>query len=150
MNGERQEYNVDAAIFDLDGVMINSVASGRRVKTALFARYGVDLNKIPDPHNEGHKGNSLKELLRLVEVHHPEVIIDKERFTRELISGVYEGGYKVWECSLDLVDFIIANATILPPSGKSSSKTYCATNYYNADHRKNCSVFMEKFKSFFF
>ena len=25
----------------------------------------------------------------------------------DLISGVYEGGLKVWECSFDLVDYIL-------------------------------------------
>ena len=29
----------------------------------------------------------------------------------DLVSGVYEGGLKVWECSFDLVDYIQANAT---------------------------------------
>lgn len=28
----------------------------------------------------------------------------------DLVSGVYEGGLKIWECSLDLVDYISANA----------------------------------------
>ena len=27
----------------------------------------------------------------------------------DLISGVYEGGLKVWECSFDLVDYIAAH-----------------------------------------
>lgn len=30
----------------------------------------------------------------------------------DLVSGVYEGGLKVWECSLDLVDYIYANASL--------------------------------------
>lgn len=27
----------------------------------------------------------------------------------DLVSGVYEGGLKIWECSLDLVDYIAQN-----------------------------------------
>ncbi len=27
----------------------------------------------------------------------------------DLVSGVYEGGLKVWECSFDLVDYIYLN-----------------------------------------
>ena len=27
----------------------------------------------------------------------------------DLVSGVYEGGLKIWECSLDLVDYIAVN-----------------------------------------
>ena len=28
----------------------------------------------------------------------------------DLVSGIYEGGLKVWECSFDLVDYIKLNA----------------------------------------
>ena len=30
----------------------------------------------------------------------------------DLVSGVYEGGLKIWECSLDLVDYIAQNLQI--------------------------------------
>ena len=30
----------------------------------------------------------------------------------DLVSGVYEGGLKIWECSLDLVHYIINNSEI--------------------------------------
>lgn len=36
--------------------------------------------------------------------------------TRDVLSGVYEGGLKVWECSLDLVRFLASHPSI---SGKS-------------------------------
>lgn len=34
--------------------------------------------------------------------------------TSDIITGVYEGGYKVWECSLDLVAFMLRQRTSLP------------------------------------
>ncbi len=31
----------------------------------------------------------------------------------DLVSGVYEGGLKIWECSLDLVHFIANNPALI-------------------------------------
>ena len=32
---------------------------------------------------------------------------EKEQFVKsDLISGVYEGGLKVWECTFDMVDYL--------------------------------------------
>ena len=35
--------------------------------------------------------------------------LDASQQNSDLVSGVYEGGLKVWEASLDLVDYIQAN-----------------------------------------
>jgi hypothetical protein len=43
--------------------------------------------------------------------------IDKDL---DLISGTYEGGYKVWECSIDLLTYMIENKDSLPPIATSS------------------------------
>jgi len=42
--------------------------------------------------------------------------------TSDIIRGIYEGGYKVWECSLDLAQFLLHDTlnNILPPSSSSS------------------------------
>lgn len=32
----------------------------------------------------------------------------------DLVHGVYEGGLKTWECSLDLVDYIHEKSTLVP------------------------------------
>ena len=37
--------------------------------------------------------------------------------TRDVLTGVYEGGMKVWECSLDLVRFLASNPSTIGKSG---------------------------------
>ena len=34
-------------------------------------------------------------------------------FESDLVSGLYEGGLKVWECSFDLVDYVFENKQIV-------------------------------------
>lgn len=43
-----------------------------------------------------------------------ETALDKES---DIIPGVYEGGYKVWECSVDLAIFILQRKCPLPLEG---------------------------------
>ena len=31
----------------------------------------------------------------------------------DLVSGVYEGGVKVWECTFDLIDYLHSNKEIM-------------------------------------
>jgi len=53
------------------------------------------------------------EYLAFVKVNNQTGLIETlkgEHNESDLVSGVYEGGLKVWECSLDLVDFIAQNA----------------------------------------
>lgn len=54
---------IRAVIFDMDGVLINSVESAARVRSRAMLDYGVDLTELPDPHGQNHKGSSLKELV---------------------------------------------------------------------------------------
>lgn len=56
-------------IFDMDGVLINTVRAGYLAREKLLARYGVDLETIPDPQGENHRASSLKDLLATVELH---------------------------------------------------------------------------------
>lgn len=54
---------IKAVIFDMDGVLIDTVESGFRIRKSLLAQHGVDLDAIPDPQGEGHRAASLKNLL---------------------------------------------------------------------------------------
>jgi beta-phosphoglucomutase-like phosphatase (HAD superfamily) len=57
----------EAVIFDMDGVLIDSVASVYRVKSKiLIDDYDIDITSVPDPHNEAHKGGSIATLLKAV------------------------------------------------------------------------------------
>lgn len=57
---------IKAVIFDIDGVLIDSVQMGLRARRHLLAQYGVDLDTVPDPQGEGHRATSLKMLLACV------------------------------------------------------------------------------------
>lgn len=70
-----------AVIFDLDGVLANSVQIALKNRKELLAGYGVDLEKIPDPQGEGHRAASLKTLLANVQSH-TGVGIDPEEFAK--------------------------------------------------------------------
>lgn len=39
-----------AVVFDMDGVLIDSVEAAYRVRQRLLAEHGVELASIPDPH----------------------------------------------------------------------------------------------------
>ena len=81
---------LEAVIFDLDGVLIDSVASSYRVKSKILSEdYGIDITRVPDPHNEGHKGGSLRTLLTAVKASHDRDINEAE-FTKKIIDSVYE------------------------------------------------------------
>ncbi|KAF5368666.1 hypothetical protein D9757_010230 [Collybiopsis confluens] len=45
----------------------------------------------------------------------------------DLVPGVYEGGFKTWECSLDLVDYLHRNLTEASLKGKRSLELGCGT-----------------------
>lgn len=70
-----------AVIFDLDGVLIDSVQIALKNRKELLAGYGVDLDSIPDPQDEGHRAASLKTLLANVE-NHTGIQIDPEEFAK--------------------------------------------------------------------
>lgn len=60
---------IKAVIFDMDGVLIDTVETGFHVRKSLLARQGVDLEAIPDPQGENHRAASLKNLLANVKNH---------------------------------------------------------------------------------
>src|SRR6266542_3487520 len=77
-----------AVIFDMDGVLIDSVQTGLRVRQKLLRRYHVDLDEVPDPRGEGHRAASLKTLLASVE-RHSGTHIDHDEFAKLSVGHMY-------------------------------------------------------------
>lgn len=80
---------IDAVIFDVDGVLINSVDVAYASKTKVLQEYGVDLAAVPDPYGESHKAASAKVLLEAVQLHTGQTI-DKTEFTDKVGQRIYE------------------------------------------------------------
>ena len=72
---------VKSVIFDMDGVLIDSVELGYRVRKKVLAQYNVDLDKVPDPQGEVHRAASTKSLLANVNSHYG-IHIDHDEFAR--------------------------------------------------------------------
>ena len=69
--------------------------------SVLAYRIGTSTNQVES-----------EEELRFIHVSNNEALpqtLQGKQNNSDLVSGVYEGGLKVWECSLDLVDFISTN-----------------------------------------
>lgn len=80
---------IDAVIFDVDGVLINSVNIVYGSKVVVLKDYGIDLRTIPDPYNESHKAASAKGLLDVIETHTGNQI-DREEFIQKVGKRIYE------------------------------------------------------------
>jgi beta-phosphoglucomutase len=78
-----------AVIFDVDGVLIDSAETTYRVKRVALAKRGIDIDAVPDPHNEQHKGGSIKTLLRAVHESHG-LKIDEQEFADEIVPAVFQ------------------------------------------------------------
>jgi len=70
---------IEAVLFDMDGVLIDSVEVGYQNRKNVLAQYGIDLSTIPDPQGEDHRAASLKTLLESIKAHRG-VDIDQEEF----------------------------------------------------------------------
>lgn len=97
---------IKAVIFDMDGVLIDSVELGFRSRKKLLTRYGVDLDTIPDQQGEGHRAASLKSLLESIR-NHSGVHIDHDEFARisrtHLRRDLEESGISV---DPELIEFL--------------------------------------------
>lgn len=80
---------IKAVIFDMDGVLIDSVQAGLRVRKKILAQHGVDLDTVPDLQDEGHRAASLKTLLASVKSHHG-IQIDHDEFATLSRKHMYE------------------------------------------------------------
>lgn len=59
---------IKAVIFDMDGVLIDTVTFGRHLRGKILAdHYNISLNDVPDPQGEDHRIASMKTLLASVE-----------------------------------------------------------------------------------
>lgn len=76
---------IQAVIFDMDGVLIDTVKLGLQARTRLLAAYGVDLGQVPDLQGEGHRAASTKNLLTAVESA-TGVRIDHDEFAQQIRS----------------------------------------------------------------
>jgi beta-phosphoglucomutase len=70
---------VKAVIFDVDGVLIDSVELGIQTRKKILADYNVDLDTVPDSQGEAHRASSLKSLLTSVK-NHFGIHIDHDEF----------------------------------------------------------------------
>ena len=80
---------IEAAIFDMDGVIIDSVEIAHRARTNVLKEHGVDLSAIPDPHNEQHRGGSMKNLLAEV-AKHTGLVLDPEELSKKARVTIFE------------------------------------------------------------
>lgn len=77
----------------MDGVLIDTVEIGLRVRKRLLSHHGVDLDSIPDPQGEGHRAASLKNLLANVKNHsgihidHDEFAVQAQKHMREQLQA---------------------------------------------------------------
>ncbi|MDN5274670.1 MAG: haloacid dehalogenase [Candidatus Saccharibacteria bacterium] len=97
---------VKAVIFDMDGVLIDSVELGHIRRKKILAQYNVDLDAVPDPQGEAHRAASLKSLLSSVENHYG-IRIDYDEFARISREHMHED-FQTYEISSDpgLVAFL--------------------------------------------
>jgi len=73
---------VKAVIFDLDGVLADTVNLSLSIhKKILAEHYGIDLETVPDPQGQDHKAASTRILLNSIE-NHLGIHIDHDEFAR--------------------------------------------------------------------
>ncbi len=98
---------IEAVVFDMDGVLIDSVASAYRVKSKILKEdYNIDIESVPDPHDEAHKGGSLTNLLKAVHKN-AGVRIDEDEFIDKVVTKMYDDLKENYiKADPDLLDFL--------------------------------------------
>lgn len=72
---------IEAVIFDMDGVLIDSVETAFQARKEQLAHYGVNLDAVPDPQGEHHRAASVKTLLASIK-DYSGVTIDHDTFAQ--------------------------------------------------------------------
>lgn len=96
-----------AVIFDMDGVLIDSVDAVHKSRATLLDEYGVDLAVIKDPHGEGHKGGTVHDLLRAIKEQSGIDINPKtfsKRVVKSLLDDLRASGAKMEPGAMTLLD----------------------------------------------
>ena len=97
---------IKAVIFDLDGVLIDSAALVVKTRREVLASHGVDIDDVPDPHEQGHMGSSTKNILAAVK-QHLDVSIDEkaysDNFTEKIRKGLMDSNVTVDPALLDFL-----------------------------------------------
>ncbi len=97
---------IKAAIFDLDGVLIDSAALVVKTRREVLASHGVDIDSVPDPHEQGHMGSSTKNILAAVK-EHLDISIDEkaysDNFTEKIRKGLKDSNVTVDPALLDFL-----------------------------------------------
>ena len=79
-----------AVIFDLDGVLIDSVPAAQQAREEIFGARGVDMNLVEDPHNEQHKGSSLSSVIAAAQLSFPDAALNFDELATEQTALVYQ------------------------------------------------------------
>jgi HAD superfamily hydrolase (TIGR01509 family) len=87
---------IKAVIFDVDGVLIDSIDLVYKIRSRLLSSYGVNIADVPDPYGQEHKSSSAKILLGLVK-EHTGVDIELDEFRARTISEV---GDAMWSSGI--------------------------------------------------
>lgn len=76
---EERQGTFRAVIFDIDGVLIDTISLTGNARRKALAQFGINLDLIIDPHDEQHRGTSMRMLLNCV----------KEQTGRQIDEAAY-------------------------------------------------------------
>lgn len=86
---------------------------------ALFSKLKLTRSAITELKSPRLKCVNISELVNVDSLVTDNSVVDLLKSTSDLKSGVYEGGFKTWECTFDLINYIRDNLVeILPDTDK--------------------------------
>jgi len=95
-----------AVIFDLDGVLADTVSLGLNIRKKILAEhYGIDLNSVPDPQDQDHKAASTRTLLASIE-NHLGIHIDHDEFAQHVAEQLHGNASESLSVDPALVKFL--------------------------------------------